>query len=525
MASSSNSTSGNPMDKAKLPANLVTSLSPVRPEIFYIDLDGLKGNVSQTSTLVPNSPVQPSQETPTQANVKPIANSPTSQGSPVDQLVPKLTNAYLPDSVVSGRLYVKLRQALRVKALRINLYGIEYVRFTQTAPHKEKSAVAASSSPRKSNRRRKQLARDHNGAEEQEPLKSPHSHHHQKQGNSNSHHRRNDGHTYSESHVIFDSEIKFVGLGEDQVVHVLEDYPEIEAGYGVYSFSFKLPHVNLPASFEGEYGCVRYFLKASLELPFGASLPFTTFKPITISSAHPTFLPAFQQPIKREDEHSVCTTRFLCFCCCEGTVFCQVESKAQAYAPGHDVKVGARIVNGSGKDIVGFTLRLIRNTQFMAEGHLRSEMQERISDTVVETRVRSSREVHNFELSLPIPKSTAPSTCHTTQLINVEYHVHVLVHIEGVDHPLKYSFPLLIGSITDGRCEGWIRGLKAAKTNTSSEHVYALGNIYDRKVTAPKKKNGVKSGGSDQFPQTLPLYDASQEVTNMTASMFRHLYN
>jgi hypothetical protein len=144
MASSSSNNNNNPAATA--------AINPVRPEIFVIELEGLPGSLSATSTLVPNSPASPaapaapaaaaaddSAATPTQSKQKqPMTAAVTSPSSSSSEIfVPKLHNSYLPDSVISGKVFLKLRQALRVKTLRVNLYGIEYVRFTQTSPQKD----------------------------------------------------------------------------------------------------------------------------------------------------------------------------------------------------------------------------------------------------------------------------------------------------------------------------------------------------------------------------------------------------
>ena len=196
---------------------LTPAQSLPRPEIFCIRLVDESENGGKTPT-----PASVADKNP---NV--VVQKPANNGKSL---------VYYPDSTIHGRLYIKTAQSVRLRTLKISLHGVEYVRFVQTGPRSRSASATSGGSPRK---------RDKSAG------KKPGS----RRATGATGSGAGTGKTFSQNAIIMDAEVTL--LSAPQNLQSLDAYPELPAGSHCYAFSFQLPHANLPASFEGEYGCIR----------------------------------------------------------------------------------------------------------------------------------------------------------------------------------------------------------------------------------------------------------------------------
>ncbi|XP_062597915.1 arrestin domain-containing protein 3-like [Saccostrea cucullata] len=114
-------------------------------------------------------------------------------------------------------------------------------------------------------------------------------------------------------------------------------------GKYVLSFSFTLPK-NLPSSFQGNHGLVRYIVSGIIETSkkkiHETEHHFTIVSGLDLNRA-PNSACGIQ---KQEDKYILC-----CFCCTSGTISCKLKIDKSGYIPGETISFHAEIKNFSGK--------------------------------------------------------------------------------------------------------------------------------------------------------------------------------
>lgn len=127
---------------------------------------------------------------------------------------------------------------------------------------------------------------------------------------------------------------------------------ELPQGTHSYPFTCALPP-QLPSSFEGEWGHVRYTIKVTLDRPWkfdqDTKMAFTVISPVDLNQN-----PRIKEPFKLELEKSFC-----CFCCKSGPLAAIVSIPVTGYVSGQTLPITAEVDNGSNVKVnaLKFTLR------------------------------------------------------------------------------------------------------------------------------------------------------------------------
>ncbi|EYB91709.1 hypothetical protein Y032_0203g1849 [Ancylostoma ceylanicum] len=206
-----------------------------------------------------------------------------------------------------------------------------------------------------------------------------------------------------------------------------------------YPFSFKLPQ-ELPPSFEGSYGYVRYMVKIELDRPWYRinkrdSKVFTVVPMFDLNTISQAILPAKELKVKK--------LGIILFRHGEVTVEC--ETARGGFVPGEMIVVSTRIINDSSKDIVKAQLKLIEISTDRQAGQPSSATAE-IGDRGAEEVHIAKRSKGNVELYLQVP-STVPSFDYCP-IIKVEYVVEVKFESTGsLNSNIDASIPVVIGTV------------------------------------------------------------------------------
>ncbi|XP_052099690.1 arrestin domain-containing protein 3-like [Mytilus californianus] len=131
----------------------------------------------------------------------------------------------------------------------------------------------------------------------------------------------------------------------------------LPAGKYSYPFRFQLPS-SLPSSYEGEYGYVRYYVKAAIMKPWRidhvAKTAFTVSSVLDLNS-----LPQASKSIQKSATKQLC-----CLCCSSGPITTFLSIDRHGFVPGEPITVNAEIENLSGRKIRSSSVTLKMKTTF-----------------------------------------------------------------------------------------------------------------------------------------------------------------
>ena len=245
------------------------------------------------------------------------------------------------------------------------------------------------------------------------------------------------------------------GSGEsDEVYHETKYYRDNEeyisnkfsvhqgplpAGNHVFPFSFVLPP-NLPSSFEGQHGHVRYFVEA--EIDRSGIFTFNKRKKqfITINSI--VDLNLIQGAATPQTNSNSKTFGILC--CTSGPLSSHVRIPRYGYTPGEVIPISAEIENLSDKVMNYTQARLIQDVTFRATNGTKKTA--RILQEVRRGPIEegSSDTWNGQPLSIP---PVPPSGLGGCRIIDVSYRLEFRVDPSGLGFDLVVSIPITIGTI------------------------------------------------------------------------------
>ena len=249
-------------------------------------------------------------------------------------------------------------------------------------------------------------------------------------------------------------------IGEATKYHYYEEYikykyiiheGELSAGNSAFPFSFVLP-ANIPSSFEGEHGYVRYLLEAKIDRSgiFSSnklqSLPVRVNSIVDLNTVPGANIPQTKSKSKK----------FGCLCwsgCCGGPVSATVRIPHYGYVVGGVIPISAEIENLSTNTMSCTKARLHQKVVYKAGPASRSIITASRSTTTKISEVGQGRIAAGASDSwnavpLPIPQ-VVPSNlggCNIN-VIHVTYTLEFRVVTSCIGRDLKLKLPIWIGTI------------------------------------------------------------------------------
>lgn len=155
---------------------------------------------------------------------------------------------------------------------------------------------------------------------------------------------------YDAEEEYFENKMTLVGGGGES---------KLEEGEQVYPFNISLPH-QLPSTFNGEHGHVRYTAKVKVDIPWGKDKEtekiFQVIYPLNLNDE-----PSLAEPKKEEKE------KFYCCCCCEsGPTTLVVCIPYSGFVPGQIIPLTIELDNNSNVTIDSVKIKLKRDLTFKA---------------------------------------------------------------------------------------------------------------------------------------------------------------
>ncbi|CAJ0942489.1 unnamed protein product, partial [Mesorhabditis belari] len=206
-------------------------------------------------------------------------------------------------------------------------------------------------------------------------------------------------------------------------------------GHHEIPFSYTLPK-SLPTSFEGEFGFVRYTIKALCERPWDfdivAKRAFTVIGIEDINSE-----PKLCEPVTSSE----CSTAIAWCCRGAGSVTAEISLPKSGYTPGEPLSISGKVSNESSRTKT-VSFRFVQTIHYKAKtfaGHEEMKVQQRVIAKIPKGDV-GGHETRSLAALLPLP-SLCPrlGKC---RIISIAYTVEL-----EVDQTVTASVPIVIGAI------------------------------------------------------------------------------
>lgn len=215
--------------------------------------------------------------------------------------------------------------------------------------------------------------------------------------------------------------------------------PVLPSGEHSFPFEVRLPEDNLPTTFEGKHGHVKYWLKAILDRPWKDEIkivePFTVTERIDVNQAE------FLRPAQIQEDRTMG-----CLCCVSGPLSVTVRTDRAAYCGGELMTVTVYANNQSKHRILGVELELIKDTVFVASGGKKVFSAETIATITKACNKTSNTDGHDFFEMVPFLIPSLTPTMKNCRCIKISYQMKSTLLIRGSVN-FCVHLPITIGSI------------------------------------------------------------------------------
>ncbi|XP_022091245.1 arrestin domain-containing protein 3-like isoform X2 [Acanthaster planci] len=237
------------------------------------------------------------------------------------------------------------------------------------------------------------------------------------------------------SEVYFNNTLVLFGSGQkDSGTQDLT----LPSGRHNFPFQFQLPKTDLPASFEGLNGYVRYKTKVVVAIPKSLkNKKYKTEKHFTVlgPDVDLNLIPSIQEPMTIDNE-----IRNFCGCGPDIEAVVSVGLSKQGYVPGESIYVNGQVDNRDLSEHRDFTVYLVQKISYQDKRATRETAKKVLAkekSTVACPRGR----VSDYKVG-PLPIPPVPSSdLAGCNLINIDYFV------QCKDRTHSAKFPITVGSV------------------------------------------------------------------------------
>ncbi|XP_041369217.1 arrestin domain-containing protein 17-like [Gigantopelta aegis] len=292
---------------------------------------------------------------------------------------------YYPGQMLQGHVIVELSEEMKMRGIRLQFYGGSQVHWT------ERHSTGSGKNRRTTTRH------------------------------------------YSASEQYFNSVLVLFGKAEGQS----GDNPVLPAGRYSYQFNFQLP-CDIPSSFEGSVGRVRYWLSCVIDKPW--KFDHNTKKAFTVIN----LLDLNTEPTAVQGAQGSGSKTLCCLCCKSGPITCKFTLDKLGYVPGEIIPVRGEIINHSNRRMAKSYAEFIMVTKYHATKKTKTTSQ------VVARLERGEVDPGDTDVwpdsPIPIPPCP-PSKLPGCRIIEIDYYVKLCVDPAGPAFDLEVPLNVIIGSI------------------------------------------------------------------------------
>ncbi|XP_022332250.1 arrestin domain-containing protein 17-like [Crassostrea virginica] len=290
---------------------------------------------------------------------------------------------YFAGQIINGKLIVELDAEMKMREIRLTFKGLAYVHWT------ERHSTG-------SGKNRRTTTRHYSATE-------------------------------NYFHQIVPVYGRGVGTGDDN---------RLPPGQHVFPFSFTLPP-NLPSSFEGGVGYVRYTVKGTIDKPW--KFDHNTKRPFTVVA----LLDLNTQPNAACETHNRQDKFLCCLCCKSGPITGMIRLDRCGFVPGEAIQFNAEIQNMTSR-VCGIHVKLTMNTIFHATTKSKTTVQEVARVTHPDLQPGETETWSGDRLVLP---PLPPSFLVGCRIIDINYYLELIVDPSGPALDLHVPLLVIIGTI------------------------------------------------------------------------------
>ncbi|XP_046752700.1 arrestin domain-containing protein 3-like [Diprion similis] len=264
--------------------------------------------------------------------------------------------------------------------------------------------------------------------------------------------------------------------------------PILPRGKHQFPFRFNLPESALPCSFESRTGCIRYYIKATVDRPYAS--PPQGFKYFTLIGPHIDCMDEqYLKPMVGNEIYASC-----CFCCTRNPVELSAQLERSAYVCGESIKLRAAMDN-RGLEKAWLKVKLTQYVEFFIDrgvlGASREQQKMVLEYKGDPVQPGSAMKWDSAKtMVLPVCPPTLLGVC---RLIQIYYVLKVSVEFEKAGEDLQMHFPITVATVPF-RIPNSVHHPQI-KYEVAAEHVeggcyigpeFLLGQVYDGSdVTQP----------------------------------------
>ncbi|XP_053727391.1 arrestin domain-containing protein 3-like [Synchiropus splendidus] len=235
--------------------------------------------------------------------------------------------------------------------------------------------------------------------------------------------------TYGRTVVTYYDKEKYFSI-KTEVIHEGRGNNILRAGNNVFPFTFQIPAQDLPPSFKGSCGKIKYTLKANLS----RSMRTDSKAKAVLTVVHQASLNS--DPILMSPQHESTSKKMKLFS--SGNVSLDVKLERTGYIQGQGIMVVATIENKTSRDIRP-KYCLYKKYSYFAKGNRRVETKDIVKE-VGETISPLSYQTVSKVITIP------PDTCVSIQnckILKAEYRLRVYLDVKYASDP-EIKFPISI---------------------------------------------------------------------------------
>ncbi|XP_041372265.1 arrestin domain-containing protein 3-like [Gigantopelta aegis] len=216
-----------------------------------------------------------------------------------------------------------------------------------------------------------------------------------------------------------------------------EEKKILPPGQYTYPFQIELPY-NLPSSFEGQFGFVRYWVVVNIEKPWNTDYSvkkvFTVICPVDLN----------REPTASTSSQCRKQKRMCCLCCRSGPVCAELCVNQKGYVPGEPLYINAEVTNLSRRKMGVSSVALRMSVVFHTPGKSRSVTQQvcKMKHGQVPAGETDLWEGEKMVIP-PLP----PSFLLGCNIIDIKYTIELRVDPVGPAFDLCVPVDIIIGTI------------------------------------------------------------------------------
>lgn len=216
----------------------------------------------------------------------------------------------------------------------------------------------------------------------------------------------------------------------------LDKDPVLPSGEHIFPFDCKLP-LELPSSFQGQFGRVQYLAKAVIERAGWKSNVICKRAFTVLSGLDLNFIPESASKIE------ICKYKELGLCCTEGSVTIDWAVDRSGYVPGEDISIHGSIQNDSKQLVSSSSASLYMVVEYKSKKRRKRERQ-KIADVEKGATTMDDVTIWNNVLHVPPIPPTGLGRC---KLIDISYELEFRAVIEGGYSPVVFTKDIYVGTV------------------------------------------------------------------------------